>query len=248
MSSLDSWKLEFEKIGWFIPPYVTMEQMDEILSRQIKKTSALSQAELEEILSEIYSPTNLANLINEKYATTPYIKDYLKIIENSIEAHFLELHHAAVATAIPVIEGVARKLAEKRRVSHKYIKETIKNLCLSCKHEVTSKKLGDVSEVESMIDSFEMFATQKLYSDSSKYPHTDKTNRNGITHAAYLDSDYGTPINFYKSIAAIDFLCFLVAIDSGLSWFPPKGSESGTKRSMYFLLCKKFAEQRVSCS
>ena len=28
MGSLDSWSAKFEKIGWFLPPYVTMGQME----------------------------------------------------------------------------------------------------------------------------------------------------------------------------------------------------------------------------
>ncbi|GAB2192065.1 hypothetical protein MAH1_36740 [Sessilibacter sp. MAH1] len=244
MGSLDSWSIKFEKIGWFIPPYVTMGQMDEILKRNFQNQNGLTQAELEVILAEIYSPLNMANLYIEKYSVTPFIKDYMKILGDGLEAHFLGLHYAAVATLIPVIEGVSRRLAEKRNVGHKYIKQTIKNLCESCKAEVTSRKLGAYEEVESMIDSFEQFATKKLYADSTQYPHDDNTNRHGITHAAYADSDYGKPINFYKTVAAINSLCFLSAIDSEGSWFPPKGSESGMKKSLYYSMCQKLATNR----
>lgn len=244
MGSLDSWSVEFEKIGWFIPPYVTMGQMDEILRRNFENPSGLTQPDLEVILAEIYSPSNMANLYIEKYSTTPFIKDYMKILGDGLEAHFLGLHYAAVATLIPVVEGVSRRLAEKRCVGHKHIKQTIKNLCESCKIEVTNKKLGEYEEVESMIDSFEQFATKKLYADSAQYPHGDNTNRHGITHAAYADEDYGKPINFYKTVAAINSLCFLAAIDSGLSWFPPKGSESGMKKSLYYSICQKIATIR----
>jgi hypothetical protein len=237
MGSLDSWVNKFEKIGWFIPPYVTMGQMGEIL-----KSNVQSQVELEKILERIYSAENMGNLYIEKYLTTPFVKDYSKILNEGIEAHFMGLHYAAVATLIPVIEGISRRLAEKRNVSNKYIKQTIRDLCKSCKNEVVNQKLGAYEEVESMIDSFEKFTTEKLYSDSSKYPHDDNTNRNGITHAAYAESDYGTPINFYKTIAAINSLCFLSAIDSDLSWLPPKGSEDGTKKAMCYLKYKKLQE------
>lgn len=239
MGSLDSWVVEFEKIGWFIPPYVTMGQMDEIIDKNLQYKTHLSQSELEEILSHIYSPANLGKLFIEKYSVTPFVKDYSKIINEGIEAHFIGLNYAAVATLVPVIEGIARKIALKRNVWDKHIKQTIKNLCKSCKEKVVDKKLGAYEEVESMINSFEKFATEKLYSNSKDYPHDDNTNRNGIAHAAYADSDYGTPINFYKSIAAINSLCFLSAIDSGLSWFPPKGSEASTKKAQYYLNLKQ---------
>ncbi|WP_160062101.1 hypothetical protein [Psychromonas sp. L1A2] len=248
MGSLDSWVTEFKKIGWFIPPYVTMGEMDNILGANIKNEADLTQLELENILSPIYSENNLANLFIEKYSKTPFIKDYINILDNGIEAHFMGLHYSAVATLIPVIEGASRKLAIKRGVHHKHVKQTIKNICKSCKDEVVSKKLGAYEEVESMIDSFEFFLVNNLYSESSTYPHEDKTNRNGIAHGSFDDSDYGTAINFYKTIAAINSLCFLAAIDAGLSWFPPKGSEEAYKKAMYHSLCNKFSTLRVQHS
>jgi len=245
MGSLDSWVIEFKKIGWFIPPYVTMGEMDNILGVNIKSEENLTQTELESILSLIYSENNLANLFIEKYSETPFVNDYINILENGIEAHFLGLHYSAVATLILVIEGASRKLAVKRDVHHKHVKQTIRNLCKSCKDEVVSKKLGAYEEVESMIDSFEFFLVNNIYSNSSTYPHEDNTNRNGIAHGAFDDSDYGASINFYKTIAAINSLCFLSAIDAGLSWFPPKGSEAGLKKTLYYSLCTKFSDLRV---
>lgn len=245
MGSLDSWVKEFEKIGWFIPPYVTMGDMHNILGANIKNEANLTQGELEDILSSIYSGNHLSSLFVEKYSDTPFIKDYITILQNGIEAHFLGLHYSAVATLIPVIEGVARKLAVKRGVHHRYVKQTIRNICKSCKDEVVERKLGAYQEVESMIESFEQFVVNNLYSNSSSYPHEDNTNRNGIAHGSFSDSDYGAPINFYKTIAAINSLCFLCAIDSGLSWFPPNHSEASFKKSIYYALCTTFSGLRV---
>jgi len=245
VGSLDSWVTEFKKIGWFIPPYVTMGEMDNILGENGKNETDLTQIELESILSSIYSENNLANLFIEKYSETPFINDYINILDNGIEAHFLGLHYSAVATLIPVIEGASRKLAVKRGVHDQYVKQTIRNICKSCKDEVVGRKLGAYEEVESMIDSFEFFVVNNLYSNSSTYPHEDNTNRNGIAHGSFDDSDYGTAINFYKTIAAINSLCFLSAIDAGLSWFPPKGSDASSKKTMYYSLCTKFSSLRV---
>ena len=245
MGSLDSWVTEFKKIGWFIPPYVTMGDMDNILGANIKGDANLTQSELENILSSIYSGNHLSSLFVEKYSDTPFIKDYITILQNGIEAHFLGLHYSAVATLIPVIEGVARKLAVKRGVHHQHVKQTIRNICESCKDEVVERKLGAYEEVESMIESFEYFVVNNLYSNSSSYPHEDNTNRNGIAHGSFADSDYGTPINLYKTIAAINSLCFLSAIDAGLSWFPPNHSEASLKKSIYYSLCSKFSGLRM---
>ena len=60
-----------------------------------------------------------------------------------------------------------------------------------------------------MLDSFVCFIKDYFFFSSSQgYPLADKTNRNGIAHGAYTDAEYGRPISFYKTIAAVDFLTF----------------------------------------
>jgi hypothetical protein len=245
VGSLGFLESEFKKIGWFIPPYVNMGELESMLGKNIKEGAVLTQIELENILSEIYSKNRLADLFIEKYSETPFVRDYINILGNGIETHFLGLHYSAVATLIPVIEGVSRQLALKRGVHHDHIKETIKRLCESCKDEVVSRKIGDYKQVESMIDSVRFFMVENIYSKSSKYPHDDNTSRNDILHGSFNDSDYGTAINFYKTIAVINSLCFLSAIDAELSWFPPKGSKAGLEKADYYSLCIEFSDSRV---
>ncbi len=46
--------------------------------------------------------------------------------------------------------------------------------------------------------------------------------RHGIGHGAYTDSQYGRPLNFYKTIAAIDFLTFISSLaTTKMSGFVP---------------------------
>ncbi|MBD1567634.1 hypothetical protein [Vibrio sp. S12_S33] len=247
MGSLDSWAIKLEKIGWFIPPYVNMQQLDQVLSG-LDEHGHIQQDKLGYLLASIYPVETICAVFIEKYANTPFVKDYLNIIDNGIECHFLGLNYSSVGTLIPVIEGVARKLAGHRGVEHAHIKKTIQNLCASCKYQVVTNKLGAYEEVESMIDSFEKFVTEKLYSNSKNYPHEDNTNRNGIAHGAYSDLDFGNPVSFYKVLSLINFLSFLSAIDAGLSWFPPTGNEDSYKKSVYLVTCQKFSVLRSSYS
>jgi len=247
VGSLDSWVVSLEKVGWFIPPYVNMGQLEHILGG-LDSNGNVQQDKLGYLLASIYPIETISAVFIEKYSSTPFVKEYLNIIDNSIECHFLGLNYASVSTLIPVVEGVARKLANHRGVGHKYIKKTVQNLCLSCKEQVVGNKIGDYQEIESMIDSFEKFVTNKLYTDSKKYPHEDNTNRNGITHGAYNDMDFGNPVSFYKVISLINFLSFLSAIDAGLSWFPPKGTQEGNKKACYLHMCQKFSELRAPYS
>ncbi len=247
MGSLDSWAICLEKVGWFIPPYVNMGQLELLLSGT-DDDGHIKQDKLGHLLESIYPIETISAIFIEKYAKTPFVKDYLKIIDNGIECHFLGLNYSSVSTLIPVIEGIARKLAAHRNVEHRHIKKTIQNLCASCKKQVTAEKIGAYEEVESMIDSFEKFVTKKLYSSSNSYPHEDNTNRNGITHGAYNDMDFGNPVSFYKVISLINFLSFLSAIDANLSWFPPKGTKDGDLKANYLAICQEFSVRRSSYS
>ena len=60
-----------------------------------------------------------------------------------------------------------------------------------------------------MLKSFSDFATAAFFADSVLYPHGDGTNRHGIAHGAYSGVHYGSPLNFYKTIGAVDFLAYV---------------------------------------
>lgn len=245
MGSLEFCVVSLEKIGWFIPPYVNMGQIEQVLA-ELDDYGHIKQDKLGYLLASIYPVETISDVFIEKYAKTPFVKDYINIIDNGIECHFLGLNYSSVSTLVPVIEGVARKLASHRGVEDKYVKKTIQNLCKSCKEQVVDNQLGDYNEVESMIDSFEKFVTEKFYSNSQKYPHEDNTNRNGITHGTYGDIEFGNQVSFYKIISLINFLSFLSAIDAGLSWFPPKGTREGNLKANYLVICQKLSVLRES--
>ncbi|MNP57578.1 hypothetical protein D3C76_1524190 [compost metagenome] len=91
------------------------------------------------------------------------------------------------------------------------------------------------------MDSFSDFTDRNLYIRSEKYPHPDKTNRHGILHGAFSDEAYGKPINFYKSIAAIDFLCLISAFKAHISWMAPSPTEKSTSLALYYVACGQFS-------
>lgn len=145
---------------------------------------------------------------------------------------------------MPVIEGAGRSLAESRGISTKKSggkdkspKEVFSELADSCKEFSRQNNVGAVDEIASMMDSFKEYAKEHLYITSTKYKHTDKTNRHGILHGAYSDDDYGSPINFYKAIATIDFLCFISAFQASISWFAPDPTEESKKLAQHYLNC-----------
>lgn len=238
MNDLNHYKKEFGRVGWFIPPYVSRGYLDFMLF-EIERNQNFTQRDLESLLSRIYAPAHLASMVVDRYPKTKFISEYKKIISESVQAHFFGLDHVAVAGIMPVIEGASKKIARDRNVPTRRssTKDLFLNLASDCKKQVQEKEIGIVGEVISMLDSFAIYAETNLYIDSDKYPHDDKTNRQGILHGSYADEDYGTPLNFYKSIAAVDFLCFITTLKHKGSWFAPDPSEGASSLAKFYLAC-----------
>jgi len=237
MSALDHYKISFNSVGWFIPPYVTNGFLD-VLSKAISdKGGSFKQPDLEIALSFIYSPDNLAAMVTERYPITPHINDFKMIISEAVEAHFLGLNHIAVSGLMPVIEGAGKKISDSRGVQFDSIKNGFVNLANDCKNDVIKNNIGNVDEIISMMESFIYFAENHIYIHSNKYLLSDNTNRHGILHGAYSDNDYGDPINFYKSISAIDFLCFVSAFRAPVSCFAPSPTERSRQIATFYKAC-----------
>lgn len=215
---MDYYQEVFNRVGWFIPPYVRIGYLMDV----IKDVNENEQENLEDLLAVIYTEDHLSAMVVERYPFVPVISDYSQIIGESIKAHFLGLHHVAVSGLIPVAEGAARKIAESKGIHEHHIKQVFIKLAEHTTHDVPENKIGMISEIVPMLESFKNFATRNLYINSNRYPFEDNTNRHGILHGAYSDKDYGAPLNFYKAIGAIDFLCFIVSIRASISFFAPR--------------------------
>lgn len=243
--TLPYFESSFKSVGWFLPPYVTMGFLSKLASEIHKSGSIFTQENLESWLRQIYEPENLAAMVCVRYPETPIICDYKETISEAIEAHFLGLHHIAVGGLVPVIEGAGRELVAQRGLQATGgVRGIFTALANDCKQESINKGIGATGEVISMLDSFSWFTQNVMYVDSGAYLFLDKTNRHGITHGAYKDEDYGQPINFYKTIGAIDFLCFVSAFKASISWFAPNHNEESQKLSMYYRALQTLALHR----
>lgn len=241
MGNLKGYETEFAKMGFFIPPFVYFGTLSGIIN-DVNSSKDLSQAHIESALKKIYTAGHLAAMVVSRYPKIPIVQKYKVIISESIEAHFLGLNHIAVAGLIPVIEGVARQLHELfglGKASTLELKPMLSALLGHAKSETNRLKLGAYEEVESMLDAFDHYLKQYLYAGSVKYTLTDKTNRHGITHGSYTDTDYGTPLNFYKVIGAVDVLCLIAK-------FQPSSPDSTTQSQALacYYLCLSECKQR----
>ncbi|MGJ8647813.1 MAG: hypothetical protein ACSHXJ_13020 [Marinomonas colpomeniae] len=238
---MDYYQKIFNDVGWFIPPYVRIGYLMDI----IKDVNQNDQINLEQLLSHIYNADGLSAMVVDRYPFVPIISDYSQIISEAIKAHFLGLHHVAVSGLIPVVEGAARKIAESKGIKEQYIKQVFIKITEHTKHDVVENQLGMVSEIVPMLESFKNFATSNLYINSKNYPFEDNTNRNGILHGAYSDEDYGTPLNFYKAVGSIDFLCFIVSIRAPISFFAPDITVKSQQLSKMYEILQKIGNTEI---
>lgn len=246
MDIFDYYKQTFNSVGWFTPPYVAMGFLSALAKNINDSNGSFDQKNLEHALALIYSPENLAAMVLHRYPITPQVFEFKSTIAEAIEAHFMGLNHVAVGGLLPVIEGIGLKLAETRSVRVRKRGSSFKQLAEHCKNEVVGKNIGAVGEVVSMIDSFIIFTESHLYTDSAVYEFSDNTNRHGILHGAYTDNDYGSPLNFYKVISSVDFLCFISAIRASISWFAPSHTKESERLAMYYRACTKLGTMRPS--
>lgn len=232
MGSLDNYADELGRHGLMIPPFSTMGILDELI-QILRQAPANMDEQLTAVLARIYTPAHLATMVVSRYANTKVIDLYAETISEAIEAHLLGLDHIAVAGLMPVIEGVVVKLSLQHGISaRKTTKQKFSSL-VSCAIERTNIiKTGDFQQVESMLAVFLNFLEKYFWEGSGNYPLLDRTNRHGILHGAYSDADYGFPINFYKTLTAVDMLCLI----SEFQPFQPKATADSQALAAYYLM------------
>jgi hypothetical protein len=228
--NLEELKNTINSVGWFVPPYLSSGLLDTVAMTIARRKGDFSQADLEDVLARVYDAERLASMVLNRYPHTPVIMLYAQTISEAVMAHFLRLNHVAVGGLIPVVEGAGRRLATERGLKgQEQIKNVFKDLTGYAKQEVIARRIGATDEIVNMLDSFLCFIEHYFFSKSADYPLMDRTNRNGIAHGAYTDAEYGRPISFYKTIAAVDFLTFVSSLKtSKMSGFVPAHTPQST--------------------
>ncbi len=225
---------KLHQVGWLIPPFVSNGWINGVAGIIDRAGAQFDQAELEQLLSAMFTPENLASMVASRYPQMPIIKDFQEIIAEGVEAHFLRLNHIAASGLVPVVEGAARRLAKEHSVDVPDFKKTFSALVKHCKDYVTGKRIGDIGEIISMLESFELFLSEVLFVDTRATTITDGTNRNGMAHGLFADKEFGSPLNFYKIMTAINFLTFTSSLYYGGSGFAPDETVQSKELARYY--------------
>jgi hypothetical protein len=223
-------------IGWFVPPFVSVGLLNTMAVAVTEASGKFSQDQLEMVLASIYGPDRLAAMVLHRYPQMPVVNLYQETIAESVSAHFAGLRHVAVTGLIPVVEGVGKELARQRGlIDSRSVKSAFRALIADATDDAKNRRIGATQEIVGMLDGFLHFLENYFFKDSQLYPLLDKTNRHGIVHGTYRDLDYGKPINFYKTISAIDILTFVSMLKtSRMSGFAPaETTESRALTALY---------------
>ncbi len=207
---LSNAKEKLNVVGWFLPPYVSSGFLNLVALCIARGNGEFTQDDLEKVLARVYDAERMASMVLNHYPQIPVITLFAETIAESVMAHFFGLHHVAVGGLIPVIEGAGRRLAAERGLDEKgYVKDIFRDLASYVKEDIKKRRIGATDEIVNMLDSFLLFIEDYFYCKSQAYPLGDGTNRHGVEHGAYTDAEYGRPLNFYKTIAAVDFLTLI---------------------------------------
>jgi hypothetical protein len=169
------------------------------------------------------------------YNKAIYVADFKAQISEAIEAWHTGLHYAAVATLIPVLEGIVRKIAkEGDRDIGNGTKKLIDELDELIAKEDQSPYRFDERIV--MLTGLRDFFSERLLKRTVDYNGLDQLNRHGILHGIF--EEYGAVVNFLRLITLLDLLCFAIVLAHGGSCFAPDRTPKSKRLADYYRTLK----------
>lgn len=225
-NGLDRMAAIFKSVDWVVPAYISMGVISKVGGLIEGAPASQKQAVLEEALLRIYDEAHFASFLLGLYSQTRHVRDFRVQISEAIEAWHLGLHHAAVATMVPVLEGVVRKIAqESQREVGKGTRKVIAELDELIAKE--NRSPGRFEERIVMLTGLRDFFADRLLTDTDNYAGLDRLNRHGILHGIF--EQYGAAINFLRLITLLELICFAMVLTHGGSSFSPEYTADAAK-------------------
>jgi hypothetical protein len=237
----------FEELGWLFPAYYQIGHLRR-LARALEQEPSLEAKHLllETSLKNMYEPSNIAAMQLERYNKAPHISEFKEVISDSIEAFHLGLTYAAIASLIPVIEGILRKVAQN--LSKPFKGNIFANLLATIDALINKEKFS-IPEIKDerimMLMGFRKIVAEHLFVSTKNYSGHGRLNRNGILHGIYNPTEYGYESNFYKLISVIDIICFFISLRSpDVSALAPDTTEATEQLANYYRELRALAQRR----
>lgn len=198
----------FKDADWLIPAYISIGYLLR-LGEKIESASPNDKRRvLERELVLLYDARYLSRMLLGLYVKIKFVRDFKTQISDSIEASFSGLDNAAVATMIPVLEGVVRKIAvaAQRDVgsgTQKLIGEFDRVLALE------NDSPNRLEEKVIMLQAIRDYFADRILISTYYYSGIDELNRHGILHGIF--ERYGTKFNFLRLITILELLCYIIS-------------------------------------
>ena len=202
----------FKSVDWVIPAYIPLGPLSDCAATIEQAPEPQKQAALEATLRVIYDERHFATFLLGLYGRTHHVRDFKAQIEEAIAAWFMGLHHAAVATMVPVLEGVIRKIARdgQREVGNGTRKVIAEIEELIAKEDRSPYRF---EERIVMLTGLRDFFADRLFVHTADYDGLDQLNRHGILHGIF--EQYGNAVNFLRLTTLLELLCFAMVLAHG---------------------------------
>lgn len=225
----------FKSVDWVLPAYLPAGGLLTIAAMIEREPLSKRGEILEWVLPSLYDEERLASMLLGLYNKAIYVANFKVQISEAIEAWHAGLHHAAVATLIPVLEGIVRKIAkEGARDIGRGTKKLIDELSELIAKEDRSPYRFDERIV--MLTGLGDFFADRLLKQTDDYGGLDQLNRHGILHGIF--EKYGATVNFPRLITLLDLLCFAIVLAHGGSCFAPDHTSESKKLADYYRTLK----------
>lgn len=199
---------------------------------------------LEVGLRRLYGPGYLAAMFLERYRKVDPVREFAAQIREAIEAWAFGLDCAAVATLLPALEGILRRMAlangrdvgggTKRLVIEiDELAERERRALAQSGGPVAGQAEALVERID-MLDQLRNFLKDRLLVPTDQYSGINQLNRHGILHGVF--GDYGVEANFQKLVSFLDVLLFFISLGtSGVSCLAPDETAESRKLALYLL-------------
>ncbi len=221
----------FLSLEWFIPAYISCGWITEVSQILGQVADDERHQLLSTALQSIYTNEHLAVMLLERYMRVPVISTYGDKISEAIAASRLGLFNAGICLLLPIIEMVICSLGKTMSEIRKAVDKLLA--------EQEAKKRGDWMQYTAMLQCFATYIKDHLFASFSRskkiYTGTTNLNRPGILHGEFLTRDFGSEYNFCRLISILDFLCFVITMQSsGFSALAPEQTENSLRRAAHY--------------
>jgi hypothetical protein len=237
-NGLDRLARIFKEVDWVVPAYISNGLVSMLGDMIERAPPSQKQAALEKALRSIYDERHFASFLLGLYDRTRHVRDFRAQIGEAIEAWHTGLYHPAVATMVPVLEGIVRKIArESQREVGSGTKKVIAELDELISREDRSPHRFEERIV--MLTGLRDFFAERLLIHTDDYDGLDQLNRHGILHGIF--EQYGAAVNFLRLITLLELICFAMVLAHGGSSFAPEYTPEAAKLAERYRRLKQAA-------